>query len=342
MIFCCYVNVSINRLIFSAIFFFIFVISIPFVSLASSNENTLDQSNDLDQEVIEDVWEEEEIEPLTLDYYYNFDLYYSSAGAVINLTGKPVPDVGQRSELTVYKDLLKRSYIPQFLFFEASINPMPIVGTYIREKHDQFYQKMDLSRHFNVVESATAGFEEPYALSIFLNNMVTYSAQNRTESTNRGFMGYLISIGNFHIQRNRLVKDNWFQIEWKIKGDIQRNSENLSWSFRVGGKFHDNQEITDLYYITLRRSQLARYGPILSWLFNSGFEYTHMISQTSFNVVEAQLILSKKIPLRRSDISFSFDIGVIHSTRKKYSGSLQKTQSGDAGTIVVLRPMIEF
>jgi len=253
-----------------------------------------------------------------------------------------VPDVGQRSELTVYKDLLKRSYIPQFLFIEASINPMPIVGTYIRKKHLRFYQKMDLSRHFNTVESATVGFEEPYALSIFLNNMVTYSAKNRTESTNRGFMGYLISAGNFHIQRNRLVKDNWWQIEWKMKGDIQRERENLSWSFRVGGKFHDNQEITDLYYITLRRSQLARYGPILSWIFNSGFEYTHMVSQTSFNVVEAQLILSKKIPSRYSNITFSFDIGVIHSTRKKYSGSLQKIQSNDVETILVLRPMIEF
>ncbi len=336
------VNPSRNLLILSTLLFFILSIFIFFVALASPNENTLDQSNDLALDVIDDVWEEEKVEPLTLDYYYNFDLYYSSAGAVINLTGLPVPDVGQRSELTVYKDLLKRSYIPQFLFIEASINLMPIVGTYIREKHLRFYQKMDLSRHFNAVESATIGFEEPYALSIFLNNMVTYSAENRTESTNRGFMGYLISTGNFHIQRNRLVKDNWWQIEWKMKGDIQRESENLSWSFRVGGKFHDNQEITDLYYITLRRSQLTRYGPILSWIFNSGFEYTHMVSQTSFNVVEAQLILSKKIPSRHSNIIFSFDIGLIHSTRKKYSGSLQKTQSNDVETILVLRPMIEF
>ena len=45
----------------------------------------------------------------------------------------------------------------------------------------------------NIVEVLTAGFEEPYALSLFLGNMVTYGPSDSGEGKNKGFMGYLIS-----------------------------------------------------------------------------------------------------------------------------------------------------
>ena len=102
-----------------------------------------------------------------------------------------LPDPGNKSEREIYQDLLLRSHKPRFILLEFSINPMPVLGAAIRHNSDHFYRQAQFSNDLNIVEILTAGFEEPYAVSLFMGNMVAYGESEAGK--NKGFMGYLIS-----------------------------------------------------------------------------------------------------------------------------------------------------
>ncbi len=270
---------------------------------------------------------------------HEIDAYYSYVALFLNLTDQPIPDIGNKNEFEVYADLASRALLPRFMIVEASVYPMPILGTFIKSQYSDFYNSFNLSKESNLVDSITAGFEEPFAMTLFLGNMVKFTKSESSNTNNRGFMGFLISTGTQHIAYNSLIDDNWYEVEWKIKGDRVEAGEKLSWSFRAGLKFHDNPQIADLYYIALRRKQIGFDMPVISWLFNSGYELTLKFNQATNKPVEQSLFVDKKIPYKNWGVSFSFGLGIINTDKGKYKGSIKDNK---ADTLLVIRPSIEF
>lgn len=286
--------------------------------------------------------------PITVlaEYRHEFvtdvDPYYSSAGLYLSPEGDDIPYVDSTNETVIYRDLLLRSYRPHDVVLEASVYPMPIIGTLIRSRMPGFYDDMQLSSDFNLVKSVTLGFDEPYAVSLFLGNVVKYRAGELAKvGDNKGYMGYLFSYGSKHIKDNALVDDKWWEFEWKVKGDRDIDAVTHSWSFRVGGKWHGNEEITDIYYIGLRRSHLDFDAPILSWLPNSGFDYQVAFSQHDNSLVEQQLFFDKKLPLRAWHFAVDIELGLIWKKAAKYTGNLAGQGAGEE-IYLVLRPNIEL
>ncbi len=103
------------------------------------------------------------------------DAYYTSLGLFFALTDTPIPHIGERSEQELYLTLLSRAYAPRFLVIEGSVNPLPYLGTHIKREHPDFYEDAQVSGSFNWVQAVTAGFEEPWALSVFLGKAVDFS-----------------------------------------------------------------------------------------------------------------------------------------------------------------------
>ncbi|HAP67429.1 MAG TPA: hypothetical protein DCQ99_06485, partial [Nitrospinae bacterium] len=161
---------------------------------------------------------------------YEIDPYYSSIDLFISLTDKPIPDVGEKEEVEIYKDLLYSSHIPQFLLLEASVNPLPSLGVYLKDRNLDTYNRGEISPNFNLIKAMTAGFEEPHALSVFFGNVLNFVTPGEDRLYgNKGYMGYLFSMGNYHIKDNVLINDNWYEIEWKIKGDRKTPTSRLNW-----------------------------------------------------------------------------------------------------------------
>ncbi len=270
------------------------------------------------------------------------DPYYTSIGVYRSLTGKPIPHMGATPEIEIYRELVKNFYKPRTLVLEASINPLPYSGALIREHQPGFYKKMQLTSNMNVVEAATTGFEEPWALSLFFGNVITFDSINKSfEGKRTGYSGILVSAGNFHIKNNLLIRDNWFEMEGKLKGEQYLADRTLRWSFRGGLKAHENKYIADSFYLGFRRSRTDFGNSKNFWLNNSGFEYVADFSQKKMEPLRHFFLVEKKFPVGKRSV-FNLGTGFVWTSNKKYSGALADKDTGHNNFQFILRPNLEF
>jgi hypothetical protein len=266
------------------------------------------------------------------------DAYYTSIGAYINLTDQPIPHLNTTDEKAIYTDLLLRSHQPRFVLIEASIYPMPVFGAFWRKNYPDFYDRAQLGSDLNLVEALTAGFEEPYAMSLFLGNMVTYQSDIKAMGKNKGFMGYLLSVGDKHLFRNQLIDDNWLEFEWKIKGTVSQAQMDLDWSLRAGLKWHENDAIADTYYFAFRRDHSEIKDAWLSFLENSGIDVYFEYGQDAHAPTQQRLLLHKNIPLQNSKNRFVLTTGFIHTSQRRYLPPFDV----DTNLQLVITPSIKF
>ena len=269
------------------------------------------------------------------------DAYYTSLGLYVALTKDPIPHVGNQSEKDLYLTLLSRAYAPRFLVVEGSVNPLPYAGTYIKEHHTNFYEDARVTGSFNWVKAVTAGFEEPYAYSLFLGNIVDFSIPEDPKSKGLGYSGLLYSVGTYHIKSNELIRDDWWEVEWKVKGDRRTQDRKMSWSFRIGAKTHGHPDIMDIYYLSFRRSRLDFKAERSSVFNNSGFEYTVDMERGTFTPIRHYFFVDKKWPLESRKMAFTLATGFIWESATKYTGALAANHRGSQ-TQIILRPNIEF
>ncbi len=268
------------------------------------------------------------------------DAYYTDLDFIIALTQKPIPDLGEKTEAEIYGALFSRAAVlPQFIVLEASVNPLPYFGTYIRSHWKRFYQDAQVSDNFNWIKTITAGFEEPYAFSVLFGNVANFAVPGLQDTKGLGYSGYLISYGNFHIKDNRLIQDDWWEIEWKIKGDRKSPVKKLNWSFRIGAKEHGNPNITDVLYLSFRRSRVDYKSEGSFLLNNSGIEYTYSMDRRTFSAIQHYLTVDKKWPFESWRIALALAVGFVWDSSKKYTGSLA---TGKDNFQFIIRPNIEF
>jgi hypothetical protein len=270
------------------------------------------------------------------------DPYYSDVDINIPLTDTPIPTIRSDSEAVIYRDLIEGSLVPRYMLLEGSIYPMPILGTYIKSHSPWLYQEGEISHTgVNLIESATAGFQEPWAMSAFFGNIANLQRPGEDQETNNlGYTGYLISAGAQHIKDNQLIQDKWYELEWKVKGDLNDKEEKLSWSFRIGGKFNANPDITDVMYFGIHRNNLDFNQPFLSWLQNSDVDVQFSFNQHGGQVVREELVIGKKYPFPKQGFSLTMDVGFIWDSPDEYSGVLRTDNK--AQLTLVLRPGLEF
>jgi len=269
--------------------------------------------------------------------------YYSSVGLYVPLSDDPFPDGGQMSEWDVYRQLFERSYRPNVLVLEASVYPMPALGVYLRRHHPTFYDDATLGggSDLNVIKAVTAGFQEPWAMSVFFGNQMKFSRPGETErEANRGYMGFLVSAGKKHIKENVLIDDDWAELELKMKGERKFEVDRLTWSFRVGTKFNRNPDIADTIYFGINRSSLNFTSPFLSFLANSTLKLFTEIPTDRVSLLRQELVFGKKYPMESARLAWELDFGLIYEKAGKYSGELSPLAK--TSYTLVFRPNIVF
>jgi len=274
-------------------------------------------------------------------FLFEPDAYYSDVELIIALTQAPIPSVGEKTEAEFYRTLLSgAAVLPRYVLFEASVNPMPNLGVYLKKNERNFYDNAQIAGSFNWVKALTTGFEEPYAVSMLAGNVVSFDVPGNKDVKGNGYSGYLFSAGNYHIKDNSLIHDRWEEIEWKIKGDRKSPAQKLSWSFRIGAKFHGNPDITDIYYLSFRRSRLDYVPADASLKNNSGFEYTVDLDSRTLQSIRHYFFVDKKWPFDTRKMALTLALGFVWESKEKYRGVLATSKQDNFQFI--LRPNIEF
>lgn len=275
---------------------------------------------------------------------HDLDPYYSSIAAEVPLTTEPIPVGSGLSEAEVYRQLFKNSLRPRILLVEASAYPLPYAGTWIKRHDPEFYNDFAIgpagNNRINLLENLTAGFQEPWAISAFTGSAMRFSSEENHSEGNRGYMGYLVSFGDKHIHDNTLIADNWYEAEWKLKGERNVNGEKLNWSFRLGIKNHGNADIRDVFYVGLHRNDLD-YGKQLNrWLANSEFETLSEFDRHNGRFLRETVTVGRRYPLPGNHMALGLDIGAIYENAQTYTGALADLHHNTV--TLILRPDIEF
>lgn len=286
-----------------------------------------------------------------VEFDHDLDPYYSSASVFFSLTDEPIPHVGEVDELAMYLALLPRALnpkylLPRFIVLEASVNPLPCLGLVVRDRWPGFYGDAQVYKNLNWVKAATAGFEEPYALSILGGNFVNFDVPGRDDVSGKGYGGLLVSVGTHHIKDNLLYRDNWIEIESKVKGDRKSPVKKLSWSFRVGAKLHANPYIADIVYVGIRRSRLDFVDDPPPFISNWGLEYrfdmaVDRLAVDGLRQARHVLFLDKKFLLPRVNFALTLKAGFIYTLADAYRGPLA-TIGRREDFQFVLQPNVEF
>jgi hypothetical protein len=280
--------------------------------------------------------EDEAPEPARPTSSVELGAYYTSAGVYVPLTRDPIPNVGEQGELELYWALLPRSFPPRFLVLEASVNPMPCLGLLVRKQAPHLYDDSAIQPGVNLVRAVTAGFEEPWAVSLFLGNVVDFDVPGRKDTDGKGYFGGLVSAGHGHIKDNLLIEDDWAELEAKLKGDRRSPVKKLSWSFRVGTKLHRNPDVVNAVYFGVRRSRVDHEGGDFL-VANSGIEWRLDLGYDG--AVQKQILLvDKKWPLRAA--AFSLAAGLLWDRGTQYRGALATPPP--RALQFLLRPNVDF
>ncbi len=226
------------------------------------------------------------------------------------------------------------------MLLEAAVFPMPVLGVAIRRWAPGFYDDAKIGG-VRLVETVTAGFQEPYAFSVFFGNVVHFTRPGEARvGTNKGHMGFLLSFATEHIKRSLLIEDRSYEIEWKMKGDRVFVDDRLSWSFRIGGKIHENPDIADSVTLGLRRSNIDFNRPFLSGVKNTSVEAKFDFAARDLRPLHLELVFGKAYPLKSRRVSLRLEAGVIREYRRLYTGALA---GGDVDeTTLVVRPKVSF
>lgn len=276
------------------------------------------------------------------EFVWELDPYYTEVSLHFPLTEAPIPEMADLNELAVYRKLFIDSLIPRYMLVEAAVFPMPLLGVALKEYQRDFYRGFNVGNgDLNLLGAITAGFEEPYAFSLFLGDMVSFVKPGQEKiSSNKGYMGYMVSYSNQHIKRNVLIPDHNVEIEWKMKGERLFKEERLSWSFRLGSKIHENPNIMNTVYLGFRRSNLDFSADFLSFLNNSSIDFRWDFSAKDGHFMRQEYVIGKKFPIKPWGVALKMDVGVIWEDPAKYSGTLRDRDFQNV--TAVIRPNIVF
>lgn len=269
---------------------------------------------------------------------YELDPYYSNVGLYIPFNDNPIPTVELKNEPDIYFNLLQDALTPRFFVIELSVNPLPILGVYLNKNHKDFYDQADISNDLNLIAALTEGFEEPYALSFFLGNVIKFNLpdQKDNKAVNKGYSGLLLSLGDHHIRSNTLINDKWHELEWKLKGDRRLGDIYHSFSFRVGLKEHQNQNIEDSFYFGIRRELFNSTIADYRYYENIGIDFRVDFSQETQHIIQAQLFIDKHWPTDKGELTFGIGLQKVD---QKYLGPLSHLNQD---VQLILRPGIKF
>ena len=111
--------------------------------------------------------------------------------------------------------------------------------------------------------------------------------------TGFGLGGFLASFGTHHIVNNETFKDNWVELEIKLKGGAITPYGKISYSYRGGMKLHSEKEIRDTMYFGIKRSHSDNRVKHWSLFKNTEIDFRGDLALDTFEITRMTPLLEK-------------------------------------------------
>lgn len=272
-----------------------------------------------------------------------------------NLKRHEKPITMQRGEETaIYVRLGQRLIFPRYLLFQITGYPLSALSSYLETDRYDSYQRFNFYADLNLLRLVGAGFEEPYAFSLFLGNILFLayqdSAANRLKQSGSALAGFLFSIGQHQIYNNIYLHDQWYQIELMLVGNLNEpKRRKIAWNFRLGFKLHQNEFFPDVFTLAIERSHTDWRATRWSLGKNSIFKYRAQVpffwSEKKSRETSHLISYGKKFPfnLFSRKIFFVLGLGMRWDWVKFYNHDLDQFDADAKYQVTwLVQPNIEF
>jgi hypothetical protein len=245
------------------------------------------------------------------------DIYESYASCNANF--RLIRPVEKMSELQLYLTLLKRSLDPKYILVQVTGNPMINFSSWFERKHSIHYEKFKIAENFNVLEVLSAGYQEPYSMSLFLGDLMPFWEKTKEGRKQAGsaVSGFVATFSNRSIVRNILVENNWIDLQWKIKVVKATRQTSISSVFSGGMIFYGSPLFSNALVLDLCRERYSR----SKWNFRDNSSIRLLLKMPIFDrnnryfkdyFSENMIDLGVSYPIRKfKTLSFSLNLGYI-------------------------------
>lgn len=288
----------------------------------------------------------------TSGYTLSLDPYLTYGAVYFDMTTRKTVKVSSINELDIYKKLLIRSLLPRYALLQASFYPVPAASAYSEERWNGFYEWFSVTEKINVLKMISTGYTEPYCLSLFLGEIMTFWDENSTGTKQIGsaISGFVFTWAPVHMIDNVLINTEWAEAEWKLKGSSKKKDQKIDWYFRAGARIHFTPDYFNKVFISLYRDRSdreskfslfynTRYGILMEFPLTAGKN----ISRDPGVISRLLLSLGKKFPqLTYRGVLPGFEAGAKYEFNKLLDRPTGTWKEEEGVFEFFVKPIVEF
>jgi len=283
-----------------------------------------------------------------------FDIYKPFSSFYFHLKRLQAPvALRQGDETEIYAQLASRLLFPSYVLFQVTGYPLSALSSYLETNRYDDFRRFDVYQDLNLLRSIGSGFEEPYAFSLLLGNILflaySDSSGKRLKQSGSALAGLLISTGKHQIYNNISLHDFWYQIELMLTGSLNEpQRRRIHWNFRIGAKLHDNPFFSDMFTLSVERSHTNWQRVPWSLLKNSVFKYQgHFPFNFRDKTASASQVISygKKLPITlfHRNMFLTLSLGIRWEKVRNYDHTRHHFEPYPNRQLVwLVQPNIEF
>jgi hypothetical protein len=249
------------------------------------------------------------------------DPYHSYTSVFFQLDKNPDVYVWQEDEFKLYRDILRKSYIPAYGLVEFTLYPTTATSAWIESNHKDLFDRFTVYRDLNLIEGISGGYQEPWSGSLFFGQLATFLTLNDEEEliiAASGAGGLVLTGGLYQIFDNCLVRSNWYRLEWKLKGQGSEGDFFYDWDIKVGFRNYGLSVITNTIMLAVNRCRMnkQRFSWRLGQNSTTEFEIQVPAALSAPGVSRLKLIYGKAVLFRRWFVGLK--LGITYNYRRAY------------------------
>src|SRR5579871_325590 len=145
--------------------------------------------------------------PVSPKSQLNVDLggYESNMSLSIPLGDRPIPVIKSDDYGTIFRDLMEDSLVPHYLQLTGEVFPVPVLTTYLNTHSPRVWNWARVGTGgINLLESSSAAYLEPWAVSAFLGNIADLQlpGHDQRNDNDMGYAGWMVRAGAQHLEDN--------------------------------------------------------------------------------------------------------------------------------------------